>query len=364
MADMSGRIGMTSDHDLAQAARDSTQAALDIAQAARDSTEAARATAETERQSATEARLQTLGLALANEAVSQQEIGNDTLGALLAREAFLFNERSGGAYLNETYDALRRSLNGLEPERGGPTVLGRHRDWVSAVAYSHDGRRIASAGNDGTARVWTAAGASSDASVLDIPQGMVQYLAFTPDGKHLVVDNVRWDLETKQPQDTPGAIQAVDPNVVLSPDGTRRAERRDDGTVQLQDAETDTELGVLRGHEGPVTAMVFSPDGATLATGGGDRSVRLWGVNAPSRKPIILREHTHWVHALAFSPDGQTLITGSADRAVRVWRINPERLAEEVCMLVNRDLTEEEWGRFVGTDILFTDYVPCSAETQ
>ena len=311
---------------------------------------------------ATKARLQTLGLALANEAVSQQQIGNDTLGAVLAREAFLFNEKSGGVYLNEVYDALRRTLNALEDGKGGPTVLGRHDDWVTALAYSPDSRWIASAGNDGNVFLWRAMGSPTDASVLT--QGAVQHLAFGPSGKHLAVGDTLWDLETRQPQASLGETQPADPDVAFSPDGKLQATGGADGTVRLQNVETGVELAVLRGHEGPVMALAFSPDGATLASGSGDRSVQLWALTPLARKPVVLREHTHWVHALAFSPDGETLVTGSADRTIRVWRINPERLAEEICTLVDRPLTEEEWGRFVGTDIPFSDYVPCSAETQ
>ena len=92
--------------------------------------------------------------------------------------------------------------------------------------------------------------------------------------------------------------------------------------------------------------------------------MRLWTVNPLSRKPVVLQEHTKWVHALAFSPDGQTLVSGSADRTVRLWKINSERLAEEICTLVSRPFTEEEWVRFVGTDIPFTEYVPCSGQPR
>lgn len=49
---------------------------------------------------------------------------------------------------------------------------------------------------------------------------------------------------------------------------------------------------------------------------------------------------------------------------VRRWKINPERLAEGVCTVVTRALTEEEWDRFVGADIPYSDYMPCPARTQ
>ena len=87
-------------------------------------------------------------------------------------------------------------------------------------------------------------------------------------------------------------------------------------------------------------------------------------IDPPSDKPIILQEHTDWVHALAFSPDSEILVSGSADRTVRRWKIIPKHLVDEVCAVVARRLTQEEWERFVGTDIPYSTYEPCPENSR
>ena len=77
---------------------------------------------------------------------------------------------------------------------------------------------------------------------------------------------------------------------------------------------------VLEGHTGRVYAIAFSPDGATLASGAGDHTVRLWEV-ASGRERAVLRGHTDEVRAIAFSPDGATLASGSGDHTVRLWEV-------------------------------------------
>ena len=151
---------------------------------------------------------------------------------------------------------------------------------------------------------------------------------------------------------------------VVSPNGKIRATGQFDGVVRLYNTDRGGAETVLRGHQGPVTVLVFSPDGVLLASGSVDRSVRLWKIDPATGtslgKPVVLSEHTHWVRDLVFSPDGQTLVTHSEDQTVRRWKINPERLAEEVCKVARRPLTQEEWQNYVGADIPYSEYEPCS----
>ncbi len=112
--------------------------------------------------------------------------------------------------------------------------------------------------------------------------------------------------------------------VAYSPDGTRLAVGSDIG-IWLYDAATGAEVALLEGHTSGVNSVSFSPDGQTLASGGGsiwdgDSTVRLWDV-ATGQQKAILEGHRDAVRSVSFSPDGWTLASASEDGTVRLWDV-------------------------------------------
>jgi WD40 repeat protein len=195
---------------------------------------------------------------------------------------------------------------------------------VNSVAFSPDGKRLASGSMDGTVKVWDA---QTGQEMLTWRQrGTVNSVAFSPDGKRLAgASPVRrqgvtvWDAQTGQEL---FILEGAGWRVVYSPDGKHLASASygEDRTVKVWDAQTGQELFTLQGHSGPVQDVAYSPDGKRLAsTGGqGDNSVKVWDAQT-GQELLTLKGHTGWVSCVVFSPDGKRLASGSFDQTVKVW---------------------------------------------
>jgi len=107
-------------------------------------------------------------------------------------------------------------------------------------------------------------------------------------------------------------------SVSYSPDGARIASGSRDNTVRVWDARSGAELAVLRGHEEMVASVSYSPDGARIASGSDDNTVRVWDARSGAEL-AVLRGHEEMVTSVSYSPDGSQIASGSWDNTVRVW---------------------------------------------
>ncbi|KAA6414807.1 MAG: hypothetical protein FRX48_01557 [Lasallia pustulata] len=197
-----------------------------------------------------------------------------------------------------------------------------HSDWVGAVAFSPDGKQLASGSGDETVRIWDAP-TGATLQTLEGHSGLVFGVAFSPDGKQLASgsgdETVRiWDAATGATLQTLEGHSGRVGAVAFSPDGKQLASGSDDETVRIWDAATGATLQTLEGHSDRVGAVAFSPDGKQLASGSGDMTVRIWDAGTGATLQT-LEGHSGLVFAVAFSPDGKQLASGSYDMTVRIW---------------------------------------------
>jgi WD40 repeat protein len=161
------------------------------------------------------------------------------------------------------------------------TVRFRHGYNINSVAFSPDGKAVATGGLDYALRLWETASGKELGSFPSGEMAQIFCVAFSSDGKTLALGNNR-------------------------------------GRVRLFDRATAQQFHELQGHEGPVQSLAFSPDGKAIASASWDKTVRLWEV-ATGNEVRKLEGHKEQVHAVAFSPDGKLLASGSADKAIRLW---------------------------------------------
>jgi energy-coupling factor transporter ATP-binding protein EcfA2 len=190
---------------------------------------------------------------------------------------------------------------------------------ITSLDLSNDGKRLAGAGDAGNLYIWDVTNNYS-ATVKKMPADRLTAVAFTPEGRQIVVGNEG------------GRVWITDNGLVVRE---------------------------LAGHTSAIEQVKFNHAGNFMATASKDYSVRMWNRNKLNEQPIIVSDHD-WVWAITFSPDDEQLMAGihsvretvtGVDQTIHAYPTKVKDMASILCGMVKRNMTREEWDLHVGSDL-------------
>ncbi len=244
-------------------------------------------------------------------------------------------------------------------------VINGHEGWVSKFAFNHEGTLLATAGPEGTIKIWDFPSRTLLRTIA-LEEGAIAYdLKFSPDGKTLAAANFMtlqgagridaWEVSTGNLLFLLGEeLGMVVSTLDFSPTGRQLAAGYSDNNARVWDiSEMQPQAQpafVLRGHSDSVWSLAYSPDGTRLATAGLDHVAKLWDMTPGENQGTLLTTfpgHTAQVSDVAFSPDGNFLVAASWDGTARIYFTHIENLIAAAKEQVTRSLTLEECQQYL-----------------
>lgn len=186
---------------------------------------------------------------------------------------------------------------------------------INSLAISPDGNSLAGGTRDGKTIIWNTAGDYEASIIYNDGGNAVQSVSYSPNGRYLVCGTLN-------------------------------------GTILVFRTGSYELVRELSGHTARITEIDFSPNSNYMASSAYDGKVLLWNMSNLGKSPVVFDDNGGFVFTVKFSSDGKSLVGGSAQENRLVSRpAASSQVAESICFLVSRNLSQAEWNRHVGADI-------------
>jgi WD40 repeat protein len=266
--------------------------------------------------------------------------------------------------VNGSDSTFMQIINLAEGDQNGRKVEG-HTGLVHDIKFLPDDSGFISSSSDKTLRLTNQVTGESrvlltlpfDLKAIDINPDGTMLAGASASGQLVMVDLKRNTYVILQ-NEAPNRILSVafHPTRRLLGYGTEVLNERGipvGGTVKIIDLIVTKPLKELTGHMAGVADIQFSPDGLLLASAGLDRKLQMWVVDHEEDLPIVMANNTGNIWDLSFTKDSNYLIASCNAGEIRVWPTDPKLLAEQICPKLKRNLTADEWEKYVGNGITY-----------
>lgn len=234
-----------------------------------------------------------------------------------------------------------------------------HKGGIKSLIFSYDGKFLYSAALDGKVLKWDIAARTS----INVSTGMMEitsldisskgnYLAGISNDGNVVVWNPEHNSDNFKIGTTGKNIRVVR----FNPSNNLLALGDAGGNIEIWDIEKHKKISQIKAHDSEVNDIRFNSKQYQMATAGNDRKIKIYNIKDPSdlsEPPVTLADNDQFVIVMQFSPDGQMIVSGEAggDNNLLSRATNADYLARDICGLLSRNMTQEEWNVYVAKDI-------------
>lgn len=243
----------------------------------------------------------------------------------------------------------------------GTIELGGHSANINSLAFTPDNKSLISAGTDGQVVKWDIE--SRESSILITAEASVNSIDISDSGRYLLAASesgyvYMWDLDNNSPVNS---IRTGNRSIKVARfrDETKYAVGYDNGLIEIRNLDSGEIVESIKAHSVMITDIQFNHNLGQMATGSMDGLVKIWNYNDLKQPYIQIDDHNGEVNTLAYSTDGRMLISGSSgnngNSNIIARSAHADYMAGDMCGLITRNFTIEEWWRYVGRDIEYQE---------